>query len=130
MWSHVVGCCLAQDFLLPIQIINNFGAYVPGNIRLKQAHIRGGIQASNRCPRIFLCIFLGKGFYSRFKIGFQSYMLGNVLRDVPDLTLELEYAPCCRIMDHVLWITSFDAGSYSYISSLFLGRIKDASETS
>ena len=76
MWSHVVGCCLAQDFLLPIQIINNFGAYVPGNIRLKQAHIRGGIQASNRFPRIFLWIFWGKVFIVESKSDFNRTCLG------------------------------------------------------
>ena len=36
-----------------------------------------------------------------------DFKLGNVLRDFPNLTLELEYAPCCRIMDHVYFVMDY-----------------------
>ena len=40
IWSYVVRSCLSNDFLLPIQIMKNFAAYIPGNtssiIRLKE----------------------------------------------------------------------------------------------
>ena len=31
IWSYVVRSCLSSDFLLPIQIMKNFAAYIPGN---------------------------------------------------------------------------------------------------
>ncbi|XP_023328186.1 uncharacterized protein LOC111701230 [Eurytemora carolleeae] len=39
IWSYVVRSCLSNDFLLPIQIMKNFAAYIPGCKNEKPDHL-------------------------------------------------------------------------------------------